>query len=152
MLGFKKQKKSGIVSKLTGEKSSTLSKLTANKGKKKVLVVEDDAMLVGLLEKQLKKNGFVVEKVLDGLGVLEIAKKFAPDIILLDLVLPGLDGFGVLKELKEDDELTSVPVVVLSNLDKEQDVKSTIALGAREHLVKVNIKLQDIVEVVKRNT
>lgn len=119
--------------------------------KKKILIVEDDAMLVDLLYKYLKKADFEVEKVLDGLEVLEKAKEFIPDLILLDLILPGLDGFAVLKSLKEDDHLSSIPVVVLSNLDKEEDIKSTIALGAQEHIVKVQAKLDDIVSIVKRN-
>ena len=119
--------------------------------KNKVLLVEDDALLITLLEKQLKKAEFVVEKVMNGLEVIESAKKFKPNLILLDLILPGIDGFEILRELKVDSDLAPIPVIVLSNLDKEGDVKSTIALGAKEHIVKVKTKLVDIVEAVKRN-
>ena len=119
--------------------------------KKKVLLVEDDALLVTVLEKQLKEEGYIAEKVGNGLEVITTAHKFKPNFILLDLVLPGLDGFEILRQLKEDDELSTVPVVVLSNLDKEGDVKSTIALGAKEHIVKVKTKLGDVIGAVKRN-
>ncbi|KKQ40558.1 MAG: Two component transcriptional regulator, winged helix family [Candidatus Magasanikbacteria bacterium GW2011_GWA2_37_8] len=119
--------------------------------KKKVLLVEDDALLVTVLEKQLKEEGYIAEKVGNGLEVITTAHKFKPNLILLDLVLPGLDGFEILRQLKEDDELSTVPVVVLSNLDKEGDVKSTIALGAKEHIVKVKTKLGDVIGAVKRN-
>lgn len=121
------------------------------RNKKKILLVEDDALLASLLEEQLKEADFTVEKVTNGLDVLATAHKFKPNLILLDLILPGLDGFEVLRELKEDTELSTVPVVVLSNLDKEGDVKSTIALGAKEHIVKVKTKLGDVIDAVKRN-
>ena len=119
--------------------------------KNKILLVEDDALLLNLLAKQLKKSGFNVEKVTNGLEVIPMAKSFRPDLILLDLILPGLDGFEILRNLREDNKLSDIPIVVLSNLDKEEDVKSTIALGAREHVVKVGVKLEDIIGIVKRN-
>lgn len=133
------------------DKLRSFLKLPKKEIKKKILLVEDDAMLAALLAKQLKKEGFEVVEVLNGLDVLETAKTFNPDLVLLDLILPGLDGFEVLRQIKGDDDLASVPVIVLSNLDKESDVKSTIALGADEHLVKVKTKLVDVVETVKRN-
>jgi len=116
-----------------------------NKGYK-ALIVEDDALLSGVLTKTFAENGFKVIGVENGLDVLDIAKKQKPDIILLDLIIPGLDGFGVLKQLKNDKDTKDIPVVVISNLDGEADVKSAKVLGADEYFIKANTKLKKILK------
>lgn len=122
-----------------------------NKSKEIILLVEDDALLQEVLKTKMEKDGYVVVTTADGLEVLDLAKKHSPNLIVLDLIIPGIDGFTVLKQLKEDDTLSKIPVVVLSNLDKEDDVKSTIALGAREHIVKASTKIEDVMKAIKRN-
>lgn len=118
---------------------------------KKILLVEDDALLQDVLKKKIEKEGYGVVTTVNGLEVAGLAREHSPNLIALDLIIPGMDGFGVLRELQADEKLAKIPVVVLSNLDKESDIKSTIALGAREHVVKANTKIEDILKVIKRN-
>ncbi len=116
---------------------------------KKVLIVEDDALLAKVLSESFQAEKFQVLNVDNGLHVEEAVKKFSPHIILLDLILPGLDGFAVLKQLKEDSKTEKIPVVVLSNLSDVGDVKSTKALGAEEYFIKSNTAMDKIVNYVK---
>ncbi len=88
--------------------------------------------------------------VANGLEVMETTKKFAPHAILLDLILPGLDGFAVLEQLKADDKTKNIPVVVISNLGDLGDVKSCLALGAEEYFIKANTQVKKIVDFVKK--
>jgi len=118
--------------------------------KKKVLVVEDDALLARVLTDALKKGDLEVVNVMNGNDALESAKKFQPNIILLDLILPGLDGFGVLGQLKADEKTKNIPVAVISNLGDVGDVKSAKALGAEEYFIKANIELKKIVAYIKK--
>jgi CheY-like chemotaxis protein len=108
-------------------------------------------MLLEVLKTQIEKEGFVVQTAINGLEVMNLVRRYSPNLIVLDLIIPGIDGFAVLKELKGDALLAKIPVVVLSNLDKEGDIKSTIALGASEHIVKANAKVEDILLAIKRN-
>lgn len=116
---------------------------------KKVLVVEDDAMLSQVLAESLKAEKFKVEVVSDGSEVLNEAIRFTPHIIILDLILPGIDGFEVLKQLKEESKTTNIPVVVLSNLNQASDVKSVKALGADQYFLKATTQLDIIVDYIK---
>lgn len=116
---------------------------------KKVLVVEDDALLSGVLSKVLLAEKFQVMVTDNGLSVAEAVKTFAPDIILLDLIIPGIDGFAVLKQLKTDPKTEKIPVVVVSNLGDVGDVKSTKALGADEYFIKANTEMEKIIKYIK---
>lgn len=116
---------------------------------KKILIVEDDSLLVKVLSTTFLTENFEVVTVENGLEVLESAKKFIPDIIMLDLIIPGIDGFEVLKQLKEDDVTKNIPVAIMSNLGSVGDVKSTKALGADEYFIKANTEIEKIVKYVK---
>lgn len=124
--------------------------LGGKKTTKKVMVVEDDALLSKVLSEALGKEGFEIATVNNGTDVMASAKRFLPQIIMLDLMLPGMDGFMVLKELKADDKLKNIPVVVLSNLDEAGDVKSTKALGADQYFIKANTEMAKIIDYVKK--
>ncbi len=113
---------------------------------KRVLIVEDDALLSEVLIKTFSKGGFNVISLKEGSRVVEIAEKKEPDIILLDLIIPGLDGFGVLKKLKANKNTKKIPVVVISNLDNVADIKSAKVLGAEEYFIKANTKLEKILK------
>ncbi|MDD5626093.1 MAG: response regulator [Patescibacteria group bacterium] len=127
-----------------------LEKLFSNKKiAKKVLIVEDDALLSKILSQVFLKENFQVAIVDNGLQVMEAVNKFLPDIILLDLIIPGIDGFAVLKQLKADSTTEKIPVVMLSNLGDVGDVKSAKALGADEYFIKSNVEMERIVKYVK---
>lgn len=122
------------------------------KKSKKVMLVEDDALLAQVLATALKNEDFEVVIVSDGLEALDTAGKIHPSLILLDLILPGMDGFAVLKELKEDSKTSDIPVVIISNLDSVSDIKSTKVLGADKYFLKADSNLDEIVKFVKSKT
>lgn len=122
----------------------------ASENEKKVLIVEDDALLAQVLANSFNEEKFGVLNVSNGLEVVEQAKKFEPAAILLDLILPGLDGFAVLKQLKDDEKTKNIPVVIISNLTEAADIKSALALGAVEYFIKANTQLEKIVGFVKK--
>ncbi|MFA6228507.1 MAG: response regulator [Patescibacteria group bacterium] len=123
----------------------------SKKQPRKVLVVEDDSLLSKVLAESLKNEGFEVMVVDNGNDAVAMVKKFLPQLILLDLVIPGIDGFTVLKELKADDKVKNIPVVVLSNLDEIGDVKSVKALGAEEYFIKANTEMKKIIDYIKKS-
>jgi DNA-binding response OmpR family regulator len=101
--------------------------------KNKILVVEDDALLSRVLADGLQKAGFEIMVVANGNDALGAVKEFQPRLVFLDLVIPGIDGFAVLKQLKADSETSAIPVVILSNLEEAGDVKSTGWAGGIFH-------------------
>lgn len=117
---------------------------------KKVLLVEDDSLLANILMDSLVREKFDAVNIKDGLQVMEAAKKFQPDVVLLDLILPGLDGFEVLRQLKDDNKLKTVPVFIISNLDSISEVKSAKALGAEDYFIKANTDIEKIIKVIKK--
>ncbi len=114
------------------------------------MIVEDDALLAQILGKSMDAEGLEAEIVENGLDVEERVRKFSPDLIVLDLILPGLDGFAVLEALKQEEKTKNIPVVVVSNLGDVADVKSVKALGALEHFIKANTEMETIVKFVKK--
>lgn len=116
---------------------------------KKVMLVEDDALLAKVLSDALEKENFKVEVVTDAMEVVNTAEKIHPFVILLDLILPGLDGFEVLKKLKANRKTSHVPVAIISNLDSVSDIKSTKVLGAETYFIKANVNPEEILEFVR---
>ena len=120
-------------------------------GKKiKVLVVEDEKMLSEMYKTKFEMEGFEVEQAFDGKKGLDQAKNDKPDIVLLDIILPKLDGFLVLKELKGDPATKKTPVLLLTNLGQDDDIKKGKSLGADGYFVKANHSPAEIVEQVRR--
>jgi len=121
----------------------------ASKGKK-VLVVEDDKFLRELFVKKLFNEGFDVKNSIDAQGAFQIITEGKPDIILLDLILPGVDGFEILAKIKADENIADIPVLILSNLGQQEDIDRAMSLGAHDFLVKANFTLDEIVTRVKK--
>ncbi|HOK00607.1 MAG TPA: response regulator [Candidatus Pacearchaeota archaeon] len=116
---------------------------------KKVLIVEDDKFLRELMAQKLIKEDYDVVEAIDGEDGLSKAKETKPDLILLDLILPGIDGFEVLAKLKEDVSVSEIPVVILSNLGQREDIERGLKLGAVDFLIKAHFTPQEIVNKVK---
>jgi len=112
---------------------------------KKVLIIEDDKFLRELLGKKLSNVGYTAILAVDGEEGLEKIKKDKPDIVLLDLILPGINGFEVLERHKKDASISSVPVIILSNLGQSEDIEKGLRLGAKDFLVKAHFTPQEIV-------
>ena len=117
-------------------------------GARRVLLAEDDRFLRRAAEARLRRHGLEVLTAVDGEEALRIARAERLDLVLLDVVMPKLEGFEVLKLLKEDKATASIPVIVLSNLGQERDVAQAKALGAVAFLVKAHLSLQDLVDRV----
>ena len=117
---------------------------------KVILFIEDESALQKTFGEILKQEGYEMISALDGEIGLRLAKIKKPDLILLDLVLPKKHGFEVLKELKEDEETKKIPVIVLTNLEKIEDVDKALELGATTYLVKVQYSLVELVEKIKK--
>lgn len=117
--------------------------------KTKILVVEDDKFLRNLLVRKLEEDNFNVLTSIDGNEALEKIKKETPDLILLDLILPGLNGFEILRQIKQDSNLNKIPVIILSNLGQQEEVKKGIQLGAVDYLVKAHFTPAEIVSKIR---
>ncbi len=115
----------------------------------KILIVEDDKFLRELIAKKLIKEGYEVEEAIDGEDGVRKAKKIMPDLILLDLILPGIDGFEVLQRIKEDQKTALIPVVILSNLGQKDEIEKGLNLGAVDFLIKAHFTPEEIVEKIK---
>ena len=116
---------------------------------KKILFIEDESALQKTFGEILRQEGYEMISALDGETGLRLAKSEKPDLILLDLILPKMHGFEVLKKLKEDKETKDIPVIVLTNLEKIEDVDKALELGATTYLVKAQYSLEEIVEKIK---
>lgn len=117
---------------------------------KTVLIVEDDNFLQSLEAKKMTKEGYEVLTANNGEEALALfAKNVHVDIVLLDLMLPGIDGFGVLEKMREEPKHAKTPVIVFSNLSEEKDIKKASELGISEFMVKSNFTLDQLAERVK---
>lgn len=115
----------------------------------KILIVEDEIVLSKVLKEKFERSGFEAQVAGDGEVAVTMAGEFKPDIIVLDLVLPKKNGFTVLKEIKENPNLSTVPVIVVSNLGEDSDIKHALTLGAADYFVKSQHPINEIVEKVK---
>lgn len=116
--------------------------------KNKVLLVEDDEMLAEMYHTKFDHDGFDVLMAYDGVSALEKAKEKDIEIILLDVILPKLDGFSVLEQLKKEKETKNIPVIMLTNLGQDDDIEKAKKLGAVDYLVKANLTPQQVVDKV----
>ncbi len=116
---------------------------------KNILIIEDDEFLRGLINKKLSAEGFNMISAIDGEEGLKKVKEEKIDLILLDLVLPNVDGFVVLQKIKEDQATTKIPVIILSNLSQKEDVDKGVKMGAADYLIKAQFTPEEIIEKVK---
>ncbi|MFT7507492.1 MAG: CheY-like chemotaxis protein [Acidimicrobiales bacterium] len=121
------------------------------KASKKILIIEDEKSLGKVASNKLQSEGFEVLVLPDGVDALEVIQSENPDLVLLDLIMPHVDGFTVLKTIKENPDLRDTKVIVLSNLSQDTDVDEILKLGAEEFLVKSDTSLGEVVEAVKRH-
>lgn len=117
---------------------------------KKVLIVDDDAFLSGIYATKLELEGFMVASARDGEEGLKLAPKEKPDLILLDVLMPKLDGFEVLKRLKADPETKDIPVIMLTNLGQKEDIEKGLEDGAVDYLIKAHFVPAEAVAKIKK--
>ncbi len=117
---------------------------------KTVLIIEDDNFLQGLEAKKLKKEGYEVltaSNAVEAFKVLDAKQKI--HLILLDILLPDVDGFGILEKIRKDDVMSKIPVIIFSNLSEEKDIEKATKLGISEFMVKSNFTLDELAEKIK---
>ena len=116
---------------------------------KKILVIEDDKFLRELIAQKLVKENFEISEAIDGEEGIKKIREEKPNLILLDLILPGIDGFEVLSQMKEDSTIASIPVIILSNLGQKEDIEKGLKLGAIDYLIKAHFTPGEIIDKIK---
>jgi len=119
--------------------------------KKKILIVEDDNMISSIYKTKFEADGFAAVVAGNGAEGLDIARKEQPDIIMLDVILPQIDGFSVLEELKKDKLTKDIPVIMLTNLGTDEDKAKGEKMGAVDYFVKASLTPAQISEKIKKH-
>lgn len=119
------------------------------KNAKKVVWVEDDKLIGTILAKKLSSSGFDLSHAKNGDEAFAFLSKITPDVIVLDLLVPGMNGFDILQRIKATPQLVKVPVMILSNLNKQSDIDRARLLGAQKFLVKAAASLDQIVAEIR---
>ena len=117
---------------------------------KKILIVEDEKILAEMYRDKFTEAGFEVSVTFDAKEGLKLAKKEKPDLIILDILLPRENGVYFLTELKNDLEISSIPVVVFSNFDDPETKRTALRLGVKDYLIKTNYTPSEIVTKIKQ--
>lgn len=120
------------------------------KDKIKILLVEDDSFLLGMYAAKFAMEDFKVITAEDGEKAVRVALKELPDIILLDIILPKLNGFEVLKLLNNKAATKKIPVVLLTNLSQKDEIEKGLAMGAEDYLIKAHFMPSEVVEKIKK--
>ena len=115
---------------------------------RKILIVEDDKFLRELITRKLVNEGYQPIEATNGEEGVRTAKSEKPDLILLDLILPGIDGFEALARIRKDQETANLPVIILSNLGQKEDIERGLKLGATDYLIKAHFSLGEIIEKI----
>ncbi len=117
---------------------------------KKILLVEDDPFLIDIYTAKLKEAGFNVEVVNNGQQCLKIIQERIPDLLLLDIVLPYIDGWEILRRIKSMKNLKNLKIIILSNLCQKREVEKGIELGATKYLIKAHYTPSEVVAEIKQ--
>ncbi len=140
------EKKSGTT--IEEEEEEVETEATNGNGLK-IVLAEDDDFLRDICETKLKKEGFSVSAACNGVEALAKIKEETPNIILLDIIMPEMDGFEVLKKIKEIPEKASIPVIMLTNLGQASEIEKGFALGAEDYIIKAHFTVGEIIEKVR---
>ena len=116
---------------------------------KKILIIEDDKFLRKVINKKLLKEKYEVVEAVDGEQGLKAVKEKKPELVLLDLVLPEMDGFEVLAKIKKDPTISKTPVIILSNLGERDEVKKGLESGADDYLIKAHFNPGEIINRIE---
>lgn len=118
--------------------------------KTKILLVEDDSFLLGMYATKFEMENFKVIMAEDGEKAVRLALKEAPDIILLDIILPKINGFEVLRQLKANPVTVHIPVILLTNLSQKDEIEQGLKMGAEDYLIKAHFMPSEVVDKIKK--
>lgn len=117
--------------------------------KKKIMLVEDDAFISDIYRVKLGKEGFEVLSAENGLEAVKMLEGAIPDLMLLDIVMPYMDGIDVLKKIKNVEKWKKIPVILLSNLSEKEKIEEAMGIGADDYLLKSHFTPAEVMEKVK---
>lgn len=115
---------------------------------KKILLIEDEEIMINLLQRKLTMEGYEISVTRDGEEGLKAMREVKPDLILLDIIMPKMGGFGVMTEMQKDKTLAKIPVIVISNSGQPVEIDRAQKLGAKDWLIKTEFDPQEVVEKV----
>jgi len=121
-----------------------------NQNKPKIMIVEDDAFVMDIYLTKLGQEGYEVLAAENGAEALKKLEKETPDLILLDIIMPFVDGLQVLKKIKSEERLKDIPVVLLTNLSQKEDINEGLGLGADDYLIKSHFTPSEVLEKIKK--
>lgn len=116
--------------------------------KKKILLVEDDVFILELLADKLIKSGFEVSIAKNGEECMNVVKSLKPDVVLLDILLPKIDGFEILRQMKASQDLSNIPILIISNLGQKEEIQKARDLGANDYIIKANFTTSEIIHKI----
>ena len=125
------------------DKNSTKNQIT-------ILLIEDDPFLLSMYSTKFEIENFLVVAAEDGEKGLKLAISDLPDIILLDIMLPKMNGFEVLENLKKNKNTAEIPVILLTNLNQKDEIERGLALGANDYLIKAHFMPSEVVDKIKK--
>ncbi|HOY56338.1 MAG TPA: response regulator [bacterium] len=131
-------------------KKNTASVVKKSKHIFTILLVEDDDFLLNMYRVKLELEDYKVLTASNGEAGLALIKDKKPDLVLLDIILPKLNGFEVLKVTQQDKNIKNIPVIILSNLGQKEDIKKGLKLGARDYLIKAHFLPSEVIEKIKK--
>lgn len=117
---------------------------------KKILIIEDEEIIYNLLQKKLTEGGNQILIAKDGVEGMEKMKEAKPDLILLDIIMPRKGGFEVMEEMRRDENLKDIPIIVISNSGQPVELDRAKELGAKDWLIKTEFDPQEVLEKVKK--
>ena len=126
-----------------------LKEILYNNMAKKILIIEDDKFLRELIVRKLAAENYEVNEAIEGDEGLKKIEEQKPDLVLLDLILPGIDGFEVLSRMKKNPDLAKIPVIILSNLGQKEEIERGLNLGANDYLIKAHFTPKEIIGKIK---
>lgn len=121
-----------------------------NPPKPQIMIVEDDSFVTDIYQTKLGQEGYAVLPAENGAEAIKKLEKETPDLILLDIIMPYVDGLQVLKKIKEDERLKNIPVILLTNLSQKENINEGLGLGADDYLIKSHFTPSEVLEKIKK--
>ncbi|MFA6383119.1 MAG: response regulator [Parcubacteria group bacterium] len=118
--------------------------------KEKIMIVEDDSFVMDIYRTKLEQENFEVIEAVNGVEAIKKLQNIEPNLILLDIIMPFMDGLEVLKKIKEDERLKNIPVILLTNLSQKDEVTKGLGLGANDYLIKSHFTPSEVLEKIKK--
>lgn len=121
----------------------------STENKQVIMIVEDDSFVMDIYQTKLAQEGFEVISAANGAEAMKKLESAKPDLMLLDIIMPYMDGLEVLKKIKENPELKSIPIILLTNLSQKEEIDKGLGLGANDYLIKSHFTPSEVLEKVK---